>query len=248
MFQTNASASKSNAIFVKVENESSGVDIMKYNCPSVASTSVASTSSLSNDTTSRLMSELADIRQKHSDNIYELEKTKELVVTLNNEKKQLVQMIDNNNQLVSSLSAENKAFELRVAEVERKMNELNHENNILKDQNKHLELSIESLHAEKLAAIDNTKSKDVENERLRKELKAAQARLKQNMSGTEQNKRYFSQPPTQEIANSYEVKQLLAHRKRKAQLEFKVQWKDTWIKESDLNCPKIKSTYWQKHK
>lgn len=194
------------------------------------------------------MSELTDIRQKHSNGIYELEKTKESIIKLNNEKKQLLQTIDCNNQMVSSLSTQNKASDLRVARIEREINALHYENNILKDQRKQLESSIEALQKEKLAAIVNTKCKDLENGRLRKELKVSQARLKQNASGTKQNKRYFSQPSSQEVVNSYEVKQLLAHRKKNTQLEFKVQWKDTWVKESDLNCPKIQSAYLRKHK
>lgn len=213
---------KSIAIFVKVENESNNIEIVKYNRPSVASTSA----NVSNDTVSRLMSELADIRQKYSDGIYELEKTKEIVVTLNNEKQRLHRTIGSNKKTISSLTNLNKKFESQIAEAEKKMNGWYRENAGWKDQKSQLESSIASLREEKLSVIENTKSKHEENERLRKELKALQARVQQNLSGTLHNKQYFSQTPTKvsqtPTINSYEVKQLLSHRKkiRSSNLKF----------------------------
>lgn len=202
---------------MKIENESNNIEIVKYNCPSVAGT----LANAPNDTISRLLSELSDIRKKHNDAIYQLEKNKEKVITLNNEKQQ---------------------HKSRKYEAEKKINVLCHESVAWKDEKKQLESSIASLREEKLAAIE-------QNDRLRKELKASTARLKQNLSGAQLNKRYHSQTPAlPEPVNSYEVKQLLAHRKRNAQRELKVQWKDTWEKESNLNCPKLLSAYWRKHK
>lgn len=244
MFQAIASKEKNDAIFVKVENESDGVDIMKYDCPPVASTSADTPS----DPITRLMSELSSLRQKHYDGIYELERTKELVSNLQAEKQRLLQTIESNEQAIHSLSTGNKASQLRTVEAERNVSMLCHEKNHWMEEKKHLESSIATLCQENLVAIESAKSNDKANDRLRNELKALQARLKQNLSGTDQNKRYFDQPSVQEIANSYDVKQLLAHRKKSTQLEFKVQWKDTWVKESDLNCPKLQSAYWLKHK
>lgn len=244
MFQKNAEPQKSNDIFVKMENESNGVKIMKYSCPS----SSAASSILPNENNNRLLSELSDIRQKHSNAIYELEKNKEMVVTLNNDKHQLFQTIETSNKAVDSLSTQNAALELSIVTAEEKLNVLQRENVSWKDKKKQFESSIESLRKEKLATIENGKQKEKENERLRKELKVLEARLKQNVSGTDQNKRYFSQTSAQTIENSYEVRELLAHRKKKTQREFLVRWKDTWEKESSLNCPKILKGYLNQNK
>lgn len=240
----NVPMQKSNTIFVKVENDSDKIEIMKYNRPAVGNASI----NVSNDTVPRLLSELSDIRRKHNDGVYELEKSKEMVVNLTNEKQRLLQTIVKNNEAITSLSNQNKGLESQIAETERKMNVVHHESIIWKEEKKQLQSSMASYHEEKSAAIENAKSTMEENDRLRKQLAALQARLKQNVSGAEQNKRYFSETPPQETTNSYEVKQLIAHRKKNKQLEFKVQWKDTWVKECHLNCPKIQSAYWRKHK
>lgn len=231
LFQENAEPQKTNAIFVKMENQSNDFDIMKYSC----SSSSTAPNTTPNDDTNRLFSELSNLRQKHSDAIYELEKTKEIIVSLNNDKQRFLQTIAKNNATINSLSTQNSAFELRTVAAEKELNVWQNESNIWKDEKKN-------------AALENAKYNGEKIDRLQKELKVLQARLHQNVHATEQNKRYFKQTSAQTIENSYEVKQLMAHRKRNNQREFLVQWTDTWEKESNLNCPKILKEYSKQHK
>lgn len=240
---TNAEPKKTNAIFVKMENESNDVEIMKYNCPST-STASSTTSTGDND---RFLSQLSDIRQKYSNAIYELEKTKEMVTSLHNDKDRLLQTIEKSDKTVESLSSQNAALKLRIVAAEDEMNMLRHENDVWKDEKKQLESSIQSLQKEKMAIIKNEQLKSKEIVLLRKEAKVLQARIKQNASGTERNKRYFNQISAQTIDISYEVKDILAHRKKSNKREFFIRWKDTWEKESNLNCPKILKRYLKQH-
>lgn len=171
-----------------------------------------------------------------------------MVITLNIDKQQLTQSIETSNEIVNALTTENATLKSRIVAAEKKWNVLQRENDIWKDKKKQFESSIELLQKEKLTAIESAKHKEKEIERLRKELKVLEARLKQNMSGAEQNKRYFSQTSAQTIENSYEVHELLADRKKKNHREFLVRWKNTWEKECDLKCPKILKKYLNQHK
>lgn len=232
----NAVPQKTDAIFVKVENESNGIKVLKYDCPSTSTASNV-TPTGNND---RLMAELADVRQKYCNAVYDLEKTKEITVALK-------KTIDVNNGTIDSLTAQNAELESRIVATESQMNILQRENDTLKSEKKQFESSMKSLRKEQMAAISNEEHKTKDIERLQKEVKILQARLKQNVSGAEQNKRYFSQTAAQTIDNNYEVKELLDHRKRNTQREFLVRWKDTWEKESSLNCPKILKAYLKRH-
>lgn len=224
----NAKPQKTDAIFVKVENESNGINIQKYDSPSTSCVS---------QSTNQLMAELSDVRQKYCTTTYELEKSKEMAIALK-------KSIDASNETMISLTTQNAALESRVIATETQMKVLKRENDAWKCEKKELESSIESLRTEH-TRNGNHKTKEIE--RLLNEVKVLQARLKQNVSGAEQNKRYFNQTSAQTIDNSYEVKELLDHRKRKAQREFLVRWKDTWEKESSLNCPKILKAYLKRH-
>lgn len=232
----NTQPQKTDAIFVKVENELNGIKIMKYNCPSTSTASNVTPT----DNDSRLLSELSDVRQKYCNAIYELEKAKELGVSLK-------KTIDTGNETINSLTTQNVALESRIVATEMQMNKLQREKDAWKDEKKQFEFSISSFQKEQMAAIENEKQQTKEMERLQKEVKVLQARLKQNMSSTEQNKRYFNQTLAQTIDNDYVVKDLLDHRKRNSQREFLVRWKDTWEKESNLNCPKILKGYLKRH-
>lgn len=181
-----------------------------------------------------LISELSDVRQKYSEAIFQLHKSKELVLSLN--------------QTVDSLKTQNEALKLHVDALSQENSTLKCENSSWKNEKTHMQQYIHSTEEEKSTALESIKAKDKEIVQVRKELKTLQARLKQNQAGAAQNLRYFHRVDNQKVVDEYEVKKLLAHRNKKSGREFLVQWKDTWERESSLNCPKIKSAYMQKNK
>lgn len=218
-------------IFVKVENESNNFEIMQYD---------GASHSAINNNNDRLMSELSDIRQKYSEIVFQHQKAKESLAVLNAENHRLVEEIEDANRKIDLLTNENDTFGSRICAVDKKMSKLQVKNDALIEGKKIMESSINSLQ-------QGAVKKDNEIGQLRKELKSAQARLKQNQSGTQQNIRYFREQLTQEIENNYEVKQLLSHRNQKSKREFLVQWKETWEPEASLNCPILLSAYLRKH-
>lgn len=233
-------------IRVKVEAESNDIDVLQYDRAIEPNATVNQSQNIKND---RLISELSDLRRKYSEAIFQLQKSMELTVSLNEEKKELIQKIERANQMVGSLTAQKETLNLRMNMAEENMHALQHEKKEWKEQKIRLELSVRSFEKDKLASLENLNAKDKEIRQLHKELKTLQARMKQNQAAVGQNTRYFKRNLDQsDHNNNYEVKKLLTHRNKKSKCEFLVQWKDTWEPESSLNCPKMLSAYWRQHK
>lgn len=201
--------------------------------------------------TNRILSELTSIRQKYILAIYEAEKAKEKVNSLELENKELVVKCAN--------------LQLRIDECE-KLHHLKYsktENDKLVAKCSDLQLQIERIESKQqnVTSSDKCKQMDTQNCQLKKHNQMLEARLKQAEYGIEQKRRYNLRAESRQDSNDdnedevdFEVEKLLNHKKNGKQMTFLVRWKgydesfDTWEPESYLRCPKILATYKKKNK
>lgn len=243
-FKVKLPAKNVGTIRVKTEDESNEIDIVQYN-RAITPTNHSTNTNNGNDA---LILELSDVRKKYSDAIFQLHKSNESVLFLNEEKKSLLQQIDAMEQTVGPLKLENKVLNSRIDAASDEIFVLKRDDNSWKNEKIRMQLSIDSYEQEKLTVLENVKAKDKMIGQLRKELKTLQSRLKQNQAGIAQNLRYFEHEDDEDDENHYEVNKLLSHRNKKSKREFLVQWKESWVAQSNLNCPKILSAYLRQHK
>lgn len=101
-----------------------------------------------------------------------------------------------------------------------------------------------------------TKTVRTELERVARENKMLSAQLKQIKSYSDENvppaihandagisKRYEKKPTESVHEDEYDVDRILRHRTRLGKRSFLVQWKNSWVVEENMSCPKILNEY-----
>lgn len=200
----------------------------------------------------RFLTEIASIRRKYSSAVFDLERSKESIKSLELRNTNLVEECEQLKQTLRKHEQEKISISSSLDEATKKLN-------VLSLENKSLQLrSSEKNESKKIEVVpkENSSSLKLQISELKKQNRVLEARLKQAEFGIEQN-RDFKLSQKQEIEKDdvcYEVEKLLKHRKKKNKLEFFVRWEgfgaeeDSWVPEDDLCCPDMLATYKRKYK
>lgn len=206
-------------VSVKIENDSA-LNIIKCPVNTTCETDNSTTPIATND---RALSELTSLRQKYSQVVFELQKSKETINLLSSERDKLKGKCE-------SIDAEKEVL-LQTIETSLKKNESD----------------LVTLKQEKDAEASKMKMLKKENDELRARLKQIQSNMNRNVPARRHEKCHEGNEK-----NVYKVQKLLNHKENKSGRMFFVRWKgfgpeeDSWIAESDLLCPNLLKSYIKK--
>lgn len=183
----------------------------------------------------RFISEITLIRKKYSQAIFDLEKCKENVKSLEIKNESLAVDCVKFSTQVAKVQAEKEKIALDLESALEKIEHLSRKNPVGDE-------------------IQRKSSGEAQIPLLKKKIAVLEAQLKQTVLGTEQ-KRQSSNEDRHDAeekegkadeTTGYEVEKILNHRQKGAKLEFRVRWKgfgaegDTWEPESHLQCESCK--------
>lgn len=211
---------KDGLISVKVEDDSEA-NIIKYQVSAQNKPENSRTSNTSND---RVLSELSSLREKYNHVVFELQQSKEIIKSFDTERENFKALIARNEELLLKTDAEKGT----------------------------LLQKLQLLQKENAANLINVKAGTTA---MKKEINELRARIKQIQSSVSHDKSSHQQnsPPDNE-KDVFEVQELLRHKETKSGRLFLVRWEgfgpddDSWVLESNLQCPTLLKTYMKKNR
>lgn len=216
-------------VSIKVENDSEvATNIIKYNIATPNMAKNSGTSIASND---RALSELSTLREKYSQVVFDLQKSKQTVNSLVLELDEVKAQLARSDELLLSSNGDKQTLLQQ-----------------LENLRKEICTNLTIFQQEKQAGAGQMKILKKENNELRARLKQVQLSINQNQPSRRQKTHEANEN------NTYEVHQLLDHKENKSGRFFFVSWKgfgpeeNSWVKESDLLCPALLKSYLKKKK
>lgn len=197
----------------------------------------------------RMKAELLSVRSEYSETYLQLQNEKKLTNSLKSDKSAFAYRIKDMGEKMISFEKEKNDLLQKLKNAGAKISSLANEKHGLSQEMKHAQKTIKALNAEKAILLDKSNSQ-------KREINVLEARMKQLQFGAQQNAVYNLQPKKKTHTkdetsdeSEFEVQKLVDHKVMEKKRHFLVHWRgydsgeDSWVPESQLNCPKILKSY-----
>lgn len=196
----------------------------------------------------RINAELFSVRAEYSETYLQLQNEKKLTNSLKSDNLSLISRIKNMDEKLSLFEKEKSVLLHKLESSEAEISSLKNVKLELSKKIENADGTIDALKAENIALCDKT---DVQ----KREINVLAAQSKQLQFGViqsskhNQHKKKIQTKDESSDEGLYEVQKLIDHKIIKRQRHFLIRWKgydsseDSWVPESQLNCPKILKSY-----